>query len=238
MENRRKLQLGLDTLQTVIDREEASSRSLNTRSTFRVEGWLTAPDEDRLAELCRRIPVDVAIPVIGIVGIWRTATNDFGNLAKPTLFPSTPLAGACLGTNVAYAESIEVKAARQNELSQELVKHDGCLEGRHGLSLALGEEFAGQIGIDCSLEGVEATELVDVRLRDVLGHQSTKLSLVQPQGINEGPDLLGLASELELVDIVHEGLAGHDGKVEALRGLYDHLGVALLLLVERRERSV
>lgn len=48
--NRRKLQLGLDTLQTVIDREEASVKSLDTKSTFRIEGWLTAPDEEKLAE--------------------------------------------------------------------------------------------------------------------------------------------------------------------------------------------
>ncbi len=49
-DDRKKLQLGLDTLQTVIDREEASAKSLNTASTFRMEGWLTAPDEEKLAE--------------------------------------------------------------------------------------------------------------------------------------------------------------------------------------------
>jgi len=49
-EDRQKLQLGLDTLQTVIDREEAGAKSLNTKSTFRIEGWLTAPDEEKLEQ--------------------------------------------------------------------------------------------------------------------------------------------------------------------------------------------
>lgn len=50
--------------------------------------------------------------------------------------------------------------------------------------------------------------------------------------------LLKRAEASELVDIVHEGLARLHGQIEALGGLYDHLGVTLLLLVERRERPV
>ncbi len=49
--NRQKLQLGLETIQTMIDREEASTKSLNTRSTFRMEGWITAPEEEKLGEV-------------------------------------------------------------------------------------------------------------------------------------------------------------------------------------------
>ena len=49
-ENRKDLQLGIEILQTRIDREEASLKALNTKSTFMLEGWLTAPDEERLAQ--------------------------------------------------------------------------------------------------------------------------------------------------------------------------------------------
>lgn len=49
--NRQQLQLGLETLQTKIDREEASIKSLDTASTFTFEGWITAPDEQRFAEV-------------------------------------------------------------------------------------------------------------------------------------------------------------------------------------------
>ena len=49
-DNRKKLQRGLDTLQTIIDREEAGQKTLTTKSTFAIEGWLTAPDEEKLSE--------------------------------------------------------------------------------------------------------------------------------------------------------------------------------------------
>ena len=50
-DNRKQLQLGLETLQTKIDREEASIKSMDTASTFTFEGWITAPDEERFAEV-------------------------------------------------------------------------------------------------------------------------------------------------------------------------------------------
>ncbi len=50
-ENRPNLQMGLETLQTVIDREEAKEKSLETKSTFRMEGWITAPEEEKLSEV-------------------------------------------------------------------------------------------------------------------------------------------------------------------------------------------
>ncbi len=50
-ENRKDLQLGLEILQTMIDRAEAGDKSLLTRSTFTIEGWLTAPDEEKLNEV-------------------------------------------------------------------------------------------------------------------------------------------------------------------------------------------
>ncbi|MCQ2557660.1 MAG: V-type ATP synthase subunit I [Oscillospiraceae bacterium] len=48
-EYRDMLQLGSDTLATMISREEIAERLLNTESTFFFEGWLTAPDEEKLA---------------------------------------------------------------------------------------------------------------------------------------------------------------------------------------------
>ena len=53
-EDRKKLQLGLETIQTMIDREEAGAKTLKTKSTFRIEGWITAPDEERLSEVLGR----------------------------------------------------------------------------------------------------------------------------------------------------------------------------------------
>ncbi|MBR2592055.1 MAG: V-type ATP synthase subunit I, partial [Oscillospiraceae bacterium] len=50
-DHRQDLKMGLETLQTVIDREEAKEKSLDTRSTFRMEGWITAPEEQKLAEV-------------------------------------------------------------------------------------------------------------------------------------------------------------------------------------------
>ncbi|MBQ6360570.1 MAG: V-type ATP synthase subunit I [Lachnospiraceae bacterium] len=50
-EHRQDLKMGLETLQTVIDREETKEKSLETKSTFRMEGWITAPEEEKLAEV-------------------------------------------------------------------------------------------------------------------------------------------------------------------------------------------
>ncbi len=45
---REALQLGVDTLNTRISRAECAERLLDTESAFTFEGWLTAPDEQRL----------------------------------------------------------------------------------------------------------------------------------------------------------------------------------------------
>jgi len=47
--HRAELQLGADTLGTRIDRAETGEKLLNTESTFFFEGWLTAPEEKKLA---------------------------------------------------------------------------------------------------------------------------------------------------------------------------------------------
>ena len=48
---REALQLGVDTLGTLVAREETAERLLNTGSTFYFEGWLTAPEEKKLEEV-------------------------------------------------------------------------------------------------------------------------------------------------------------------------------------------
>ena len=50
-EYRDMLRLGADTLGTMVAREETAEKLLNTESTFYFEGWLTAPDEEKLAEV-------------------------------------------------------------------------------------------------------------------------------------------------------------------------------------------
>ncbi len=45
---RRELQLGADTLGTCIERAEAAEKLQNTESTFAFEGWITAPEEEKL----------------------------------------------------------------------------------------------------------------------------------------------------------------------------------------------
>ena len=52
--HREELQLGADTLGTRIARAETAEKLLNTESAFYFEGWLTAPDEKRLAEALSR----------------------------------------------------------------------------------------------------------------------------------------------------------------------------------------
>ena len=54
--HREELQLGADTMNTIIAREENGSRLLNTDSTFYFEGWLTAPEEKKLEEALSRFP--------------------------------------------------------------------------------------------------------------------------------------------------------------------------------------
>lgn len=70
-ENRQALQLGVDTLSTLIAREETGERLMNTESSFYFEGWLTAPDEKLLAERLERF--DCA---------WRTAEPEAEELDK------------------------------------------------------------------------------------------------------------------------------------------------------------
>ena len=48
--HRRALQLGADTLETCIAREEAGRRFLNTENVFYLEGWITAPEEEKLRQ--------------------------------------------------------------------------------------------------------------------------------------------------------------------------------------------
>ena len=48
--HRRALQLGSDTLGTMIARAETGEKLLNTESAFYFEGWLTKPDENRLKQ--------------------------------------------------------------------------------------------------------------------------------------------------------------------------------------------
>lgn len=52
--HRDALQLGADTLNTRIAREETAEKLLLTESTFYFEGWLTAPDEKKLGEVLSR----------------------------------------------------------------------------------------------------------------------------------------------------------------------------------------
>lgn len=49
-EARSAMQLCADTIDTRIAREEGAEKLLNTERTFTFEGWLTAPDEKKLAE--------------------------------------------------------------------------------------------------------------------------------------------------------------------------------------------
>ena len=49
--HRMDLQLGSDTLGTLIARAESSEKLLNTQSTFFFEGWVTAPEEAKLSEI-------------------------------------------------------------------------------------------------------------------------------------------------------------------------------------------
>ena len=49
-EHRDMLRLGADTLATIVAREENAEKLLNTDTVFYFEGWLTAPDEEKLAE--------------------------------------------------------------------------------------------------------------------------------------------------------------------------------------------
>lgn len=48
-EKRSAMQLGVDTLATRIARADNAERLMDTESTFTFEGWLTAPDEEKLA---------------------------------------------------------------------------------------------------------------------------------------------------------------------------------------------
>ena len=52
--NRPALQLGVDTLSALIARDETGEKLMNTESSFYFEGWLTAPDEELLAEKLSR----------------------------------------------------------------------------------------------------------------------------------------------------------------------------------------
>lgn len=51
---REELRLGADTLGTCIERGEAAEKLQNTESTFSFEGWITAPEEEKLGSVLEK----------------------------------------------------------------------------------------------------------------------------------------------------------------------------------------
>ena len=87
-DNRKKLQRGLDTLQTIIDREEAGQKTLTTKSTFAIEGWLTAPDEEKLSETLNKYKVTF-VDDDGTV-LKKAVKYDYGTPAADIKKPADP----------------------------------------------------------------------------------------------------------------------------------------------------